>query len=143
MCSALACGLRTARPPIAITGEGGTFYPRPIVEARALRTKDNRLVYFEVPKEIKPGQYAVYMHNSIGGQWGWRKAGDLEAVAAPSGPEKFFDVREFGAKGDGLANDRAAIVSAIEAAQQGGRRHGVLPAGNLSDGRDDLRVPAA
>ena len=93
---------------IALTGAGGTFYPDRIVEARALRTADSRLTYFEVPKEIKPGEYSVYMHNLYGGKWGWRKAGDLEAVVAPSGPEKIFDVREFGAKGDGLANDREA-----------------------------------
>ena len=113
------------RPPhstitIAIKGRHKTYYPNPIVEARALRTKDKQLVYFEIPKEIKAGQYAVYMHNSIGGQWGWRKADDLEIVPLASGPEKIFDVREFGAKGNGLTNDRAAILQAIKKAHSAG-----------------------
>jgi prepilin-type processing-associated H-X9-DG protein len=105
---------------IAITGRGGTFYPRRIVEARALRTTDSRLAYFEVPREIKPGQYAVYLHNNYGAQWGWREAGDLQVVAAQSGPKRTFDVRTFGAKGDGFTNDRSAIFRAIEAAHQAG-----------------------
>lgn len=115
-------GLRPpySKPTIAITGRGETFYPKPIVEARALRTKDKRLVYFEVPREMKPGQYSVYTHNSIGGPWGWRKAGDLRIAAAPSGPESVFDVRDFGATGNGLANDREAIVRAIEKASDAG-----------------------
>ena len=114
-------GLRApyGKTKIAITGAGGTFFPPRIVEARALRTADSRLAYFEVPKEIKPGKYVVYMHNGVGGQWGWRKAGDLEAVAMPK-PTPVLDVRTFGAKGDGLANDREAILKAIAAASKAG-----------------------
>jgi prepilin-type processing-associated H-X9-DG protein len=105
---------------MAITGAGGTYYPSPLTAARGLRTKDSRLVHFEVPKELPPGPYAVYVHNSSGGSWGWRKAGDLELIAAPTEPERVFRVREFGAKGDGLANDHAAICQAIQAAKKVG-----------------------
>ncbi len=115
-------GLRApyAKTSIAITGPNGTFYPSRIVEARALRTKDSRLAYFEVPREIKPGQYTVYLHNTYGAQWGWRKAGELKVVRLQSNPKRYFDVRQFGAKGNGFTNDRRAIVRAIEAARQAG-----------------------
>lgn len=65
-------GLRPqyANVTVAITGEGGTYYPRAMTAARGLRTKDTRLVHFEIPKELPPGPYAVYVHNSSGGSWG-------------------------------------------------------------------------
>ena len=115
-------GLRApyAKTQIALTGPNGTFYPPRIVEARALRTKDSRLVYFETPREIKPGQYTVYLHNTYAAQWGWRKAGELKVVRSQSSPKRNFDVRQFGAKGDGFTNDHTAIVRAIEAAHQAG-----------------------
>jgi len=115
-------GLRApySKSTIAIIGEGDIFYPSPFVEARALRTKDKRLMYFDIPREITPGQYIVYTHNSIGGQWGWRKAGDLKIVAIPTEPEKTFNVRSYGAKGDGFTNDYTSIFQTIEAARQDG-----------------------
>lgn len=134
------------RPPygktaIALTGAHGTVYPPRIVEPRAYRTADSRLATFEIPRQIKPGHYAVYMHNGIGAQWGWRKAGDLEVVATPSVPEKTFDVRKFGAKGDAIANDHAAIVRAIEAARQAGGGTVCFPPGTyLTD--ETVSVPS-
>lgn len=96
------------------------LFPRTIVEARALRTADKRLVYFEVPADAGPGPYEVFCHNSYGGAWGWRKAGNLEVVARPGIAARMFDVRQQGAKGDGLANDRPAIETAIATAKQAG-----------------------
>lgn len=89
------------------------------VEARALRTADKRLVYFEVPADAPAGGYEVWCHNSFGGPWGWQKAGALEVVARKPAP-KLFDVRRHGAKGNGLANDRRAIAAAIAAAGNAG-----------------------
>jgi len=96
------------------------LFPRTIVEARALRTADKRLVYFEVPADAVPGSYEVFCHNSYGGAWGWQKAGNLAVVARSGVTAQIFDVRKQGAKGDGLVNDRKAIQAAVAAAQKAG-----------------------
>lgn len=118
-----------------------TLFPRTIVEARALRTADPRLVYFEVPAEAAPGRYEVYCHNSYGGVWGWQKAGDLEVLAPRPTTDRVFDVRRHGAKGDGLANDRRAIQSAITQARNAGGGIVFFPPGTyLTD--QTLTVPS-
>jgi nitrous oxide reductase accessory protein NosL len=114
-------GLRPkyAHVTVALQGQQKTIFARSIVEPRSQRTTDERLVYFEIPPDIQLGQYSVYVHNSNGGVWGWQKAGDLDIVAAPQ-PERVFDVRRFGAQGDGLANDRTAICEAVKSAREAG-----------------------
>ncbi len=134
------------RPPygkttIALAGAGARLYLPRIVEPRAYRTADSRLAYFEIPRQIKPSAYTVYVHNGVGGQWGWRKVDALKVVAAPSDPEKVFDVREYGAKGDAIANDRAAIFRAIEAAHKAGGGTVCFPPGTyLTD--ETVSVPS-
>ncbi|MGA2864596.1 MAG: glycosyl hydrolase family 28-related protein [Verrucomicrobiota bacterium] len=117
-----------------------TLFPRTIVEARALRTADRRLVYFQVPADASTGKYELFCHDSNGGAWGWQKAGDLEIVV-PKPAGKLFDVRKFGAKGDGLANDRNAMEAAIAAAQKAGGGIVFFPPGtHLTD--STLAVPS-
>jgi len=61
---------------------------------------------------------------------------DLENVAPPlAAPANAHSVRDFGAKGDGQADDSAAVIAAIEAARQDGRPVWV-PAGNYKVTRD-------
>jgi len=126
---------------VAIRSDTATLFPRVIVEARALRTADSRLVYFEIPKEATPDRYSVYLHNSYGGRWGWRKAGDLKVT--PSGLErtKTFNVGDYGAKGDGLTNDYQAIRSAVDAAHQVGGGVVLFPPGVYATNRTIL-VPS-
>ncbi len=135
-------GLRApySKSTIAVKGDNGIYFPPPIKEARALRTKDKRLVYFEIPWDIRKGHYSVYIHNSIGGQWGWRKAGNLEIVAIPP-TAKIFSVRKFGAAGDGLANDRGAILQAIEAARKAGGGTVFFPQGTYRTD-ETINVPS-
>lgn len=120
--SVFGFGLRIEyhRSEIALRSGDRVLRPRTFVEPRALRTADRRLVSFQVPLDAPPGRYEIYCHNSYGGKWGWRRAGDLEVVAPRSEEPKTFDVRAFGARADGLANDRDAIRSAIEAARRSG-----------------------
>lgn len=88
--------------------------------AREERVADPRLVYFGVPPDTAPGRYDVYVHNSLGGEFGWRKAGTVEALPRQKPAEKILDVRQFGAKGEGLGNDAQAIKEAVSAAQKDG-----------------------
>lgn len=80
------------------------------------RVKDPRLVHFKVPLETTPGSYEVYVHNSKGGVYGWRKAGTVEVKPLDSVEREILDTRQFGAKGDGLASDFDAIQKALTAA---------------------------
>ncbi len=82
-------------------------------EPRLGRSPDSRLVLFEVPADAPPGKYEVYVHNGLGGDLGWAKAGDLEVAARGGVSPKVLDVRDYGAKGDGLANDLLAIRKAL------------------------------
>jgi len=112
-----------------------------ILEPRSPRHADTRLVYFQVPADAPPGDYTVYVHNGIGGQFGWRAAGPLKVIPRNKAPEKTFDVRRFGAKGDGLANDKAAIDKALAAAAKAAPAAVVFPPGTyLTD--ETIRVPA-
>jgi len=110
---------RTTR--ILLKGPDRELPATQIVEARSPRTPDPRLVYFEVPKDAPAGSYGLYVHNGCAGRFGWVKAGDL-AVTAPEkvAESRPLDVRTYGARGDGLANDRAAIEAAIHAAVKAG-----------------------
>lgn len=129
------------RSDLVMRSPNATLFPRTIVEARALRTADRRLIYFEVPAEAEPGAYQVFCHNSYGGAWGWQKAGNLEVVARRSTPARLFDVRQQGANGDGLANDRPAIEAAMAAAKQAGGGIVFFPPGTyLTD--STLTVPS-
>ena len=125
---------------VAMKGEQKAIFARSIVEPRSQRTKDERLVYFEIPQETQPGRYSVHVHNSNGGPWGWQKAGDLEVVAV-SKPKRVFDVRRFGAQGDGLANDRVAIGQAVESARKAGGGVVFFPPGTyLTD--ETISIPS-
>jgi len=93
---------------------GQAAVPAPLVQMpREQRVKDPRLVHFKVPLETAPGRYDVYVHNSRGGVYGWRKAGTIEVLPREQDKRKVLDVRQFGAKGDGLANDCQAIQAAL------------------------------
>ncbi len=59
----------------------------------------------------------------------------LAAIQVPAFPSRFFDVRDFGAKGDGVTDDRPAVLAAIRACNVGGGGRVLLPPGTyLSDG---------
>ena len=57
---------------------------------------------------------------------------------APSREAGFFDVRDYGAKGDGAANDTAAIRKAVAACRAAGGGRIVVPAGVYRAGQIDL-----
>jgi polygalacturonase len=66
---------------------------------------------------------------ALAGLSGASKLGAQSAETAPAHPQKVFDVREYGAKGDGKSLDSPAINHAIEAAAGAGGGTVVLPAG--------------
>ncbi len=135
---------RHPKPPcrIALVGAGGATLVPPLVEGRSTQwVTDSRLVYFRLPGGCMPGHYAVWVHNGYGGAFGWAKAGEMEVLPRHEAPEAIYDVRTYGAKGDGLANDHAAITAALSAA--GGEAGGTvfLPPGTYRID-ETLYVPA-
>ncbi|MFC7053942.1 glycosyl hydrolase family 28-related protein [Hansschlegelia quercus] len=73
---------------------------------------------FEAP-ERRPGVYALWLHNGAGGRLGW--SGPLAmtlGVEEPAFSAATFDVRRYGAVGDGVHDDGQAIEDALAAAGQ-------------------------
>jgi len=67
---------------------------------------------------------------AVAGLWGASKVGARSAeTAVPAQPQLVFDVRQFGAKGDGKSVDTSPINHAIEAAANAGGGTVVFPAG--------------
>ncbi|MCZ7644594.1 MAG: hypothetical protein M5U26_04800 [Planctomycetota bacterium] len=93
-----------------------------------------------LPDDLPLGEYEVYLHNGLGGELGWASLHALhggatanshltvEAPKAWSGPT--FNVRDFGAKGDGRTDDTAAALAALAKANATARATLHFPAGS-------------
>jgi hypothetical protein len=73
-------------------------------------------VDFTVPRDLADGDYQVWVHNGRGGHYGW--SGPLTLTINDGMPwtSHVYNVKAYGAKGDGVTDDEAAIESAVEAA---------------------------
>ncbi|MBM4078465.1 MAG: peptidase, partial [Planctomycetes bacterium] len=87
-------------------------------------------VHFRLPKDLPTGEYEAFVHNGYGGPAGWSNALKLTVRAAQVWPTKQFNVREFGAVGDGKADDAPAIQAALDAASANGGGIVLLPPGS-------------
>ncbi len=87
-------------------------------------------VHFRVPTAIRPGEYQVYVHNGYGGPAGWSAPLTLSVRSTEPWPDQVFDVHEFGAVGDGRADDAGALQAALNAAAANGGGIVYLPPGS-------------
>lgn len=120
------------KPPsrIALVAGGNAIFLPPQLEGRSTQwVTDSRLVYFRLPADCLPGHYGVFVHNGTGGEFGWAPAGEMEVLPRHGDAERVYDVRTYGAKGDGLANDHRAILAAMMAAGEGAGGTVFLPPG--------------
>lgn len=73
---------------------------------------------------MKPGKYQIMLHNGYGGDYGWSMPYDFTVEAKASNEiwraKGTFNVQDYGAIGNSLTNDTAAIMNAINAAEQNG-----------------------
>ncbi|KQT03024.1 hypothetical protein ASG57_15710 [Bradyrhizobium sp. Leaf396] len=75
---------------------------------------------FRIPKDIRPGRYALRLTNGDGGESGSVDAGALTVRASAPVTGQDFDVRAYGANGDGRFDSTRAIKAAIDAARDAG-----------------------
>jgi hypothetical protein len=94
-----------------------------------------------LPENLPPGDYEVFVHGGSGGKWGWSNPTKI-AVAKPlAWPQTRLNVKDFGAKGDGAADDTQAIRQALEKAGSGGGGVVYFPYGSYRLAAP-LRIPA-
>ncbi len=102
---------------------------------------DYQLAYevcYRLPADLPDGLYDVWVHHGAYGPFGFAGPLGLAVHPAPPQTKAVFDVTKHGAKGDGLADDTAAIEEALlAAAERGGMVF--LPAGTYLISRP-LRV---
>ena len=102
-------------------------------------------VDFKVPDALANGDYQVFVHNGDGGQYGWSKPLTMTIDNGLNYTGAVFNVKNYGAKGDGVTNDTAAINAARAAADKTPWSTVYLPTGTyvvnqaLDPGRDQVR----
>jgi hypothetical protein len=75
-------------------------------------------VDFTIPPTMANGTYEVWTHNGHGGDYGWSGPLMLQVVDVQQWNGTVFNVRNFGAQGNGIADDTGPIRTAISAAGQ-------------------------
>lgn len=95
---------------------------------------------FRVPEQLATGSYKLRLFNGDGGEGEIVDAGTIMVRSPDPEPTQTFDVRSFGAIGDGKRDSTRAIKSAIEAAAHSGGGTVYFPHGRylISEG---LTIP--
>lgn len=77
-------------------------------------------VEFVIPPGLEHGTYEVWVHNGHGGRFGWGGPASVTVSVSPwaSQDALVFDVRAFGARGDGITDDAPAIDAALIEAER-------------------------
>lgn len=92
-----------------------------------------------LPEDLPPGDYELFVHGRHGGPWGWSDPLPLRVEPEPLVPGPPVNVRDHGARGDGLTDDTEALEKALAEAS-GQNRTVFLPAGVYAVSRT-LEVP--
>jgi hypothetical protein len=73
---------------------------------------------FRVPEEVPSGRYKLRLFDGDGGKGEWIDAGSMTVRTPDPEPTQSFNVRAYGAIGDGKVDSTRAIRAAIDAASQ-------------------------
>jgi hypothetical protein len=94
-----------------------------------------------VPEEAAEGQATVFVHNGHGGERGWSAGLGFLVARSKPWPQTAYNVRDLGARGDGLGDDTGALRAALEHCRQNGGGVVYLPRGTYRI-TGQLTVPA-
>lgn len=84
-------------------------------------------IQFQVPASLQNGKYEVWIHNGHGGSYGWSGPLSLTVTDAHVWNGTHFNVRDYGATGNGRSDDTDAVTAAYTAAAQYRDRSGLHP----------------
>ena len=98
-------------------------------------------IWLQVPPDLPEGDHEVWVHCGASGWLGWcEKPLVLSVRKAIVQTPKTFSIKDFGAVGDGVADDTRPIQKALEAARAAGGGWVLVPAGVYAI-RSPLFVP--
>jgi len=90
---------------------------------------DEASLKLAIPSDFAAGEYLAYVHNGCGGQLGWSMPMKVTISEADEQIAAVFNVKDFGAVGNGKQDDGDAIRAALKAAQESGGGTVYLPRG--------------
>ena len=73
-----------------------------------------------LPADLGEGPYELRVSNGFGGSAGWSESLFIEIKRPDAWPADVFDVKKFGAMGDDVTDDTAAVRAALAAADKNG-----------------------
>lgn len=106
---------RPDRARLVLTPDGGGTPIKPALSGGGMWQAT-----FQLPDDAKAGRYRARLSNGDGGDGEWVDAGYFEVRASAPDPGHSFDVRAYGAVGDGKANSTRQVRLALEAASEKG-----------------------
>lgn len=117
-----------SRITVALKAADGTVTT---LQVTALKNENTYSLQAEIPADLAKGAYTLYVHSGYGDATAWSVGEPLTVADAPDSawPTTVFNVRDFGAVGDGKINDTPAIVNALDAAAKNGGGVVFLPKG--------------
>ena len=89
---------------------------------------------FTLPSDTAPGDYALTVHNGLGGNAVWRSAGTVTVRSRAAWKSEVFNVKDFGPK------PAEALVGALKAAETNGGGIVYFPRGRYPV-KDTLKIP--
>lgn len=101
------------------------------IRCRVSRFFDDYSVSVDIPDDTPVGKYSLYYHNGLGGDTAWSEPLSVDVIekAKDWWGETIFNVKDFGAVGDGANNETAAFRAALNAAEKNGGGKVYVPRG--------------
>lgn len=102
-----------------------------VIRAKVANAFDDFSVNVNIPANTPSGNYDLYYHNGSGGKTAWSAPLQVVVVSplVNKWDKKIFNVKDYGAKGDGVNDETTAFQAAIAAVRQEGGGTIYVPAG--------------